>query len=152
MSAVAHKVNHLSCIFVSYFFTFRIHSYDARTGSAESGRRWSDAKNGFGSRAYFRVRASEADATAEAEAVKSYAMSHLNVESVQRSEAAIYRCRVDFKTAPTRNTLIRLNVIGECVDDDFGCLSKWLKPSLHLHNDRPTRVDTWVGRKGGWNK
>lgn len=38
--------------------------------------------------------------------------AQLNLEQIQQSEEGIYRCRVDFKTAPTRNTLVNLTVIG----------------------------------------
>ena len=78
--------------FLSFF------SYDARSGSGEVGRRWSDDKGGFGGRAYFQVKTLPAV---------------LVVDEVTHSEAGIYRCRVDFKTAPTRNSLVNLTVIGE---------------------------------------
>jgi hypothetical protein len=73
-------------------------SYDARNGGGENGRRWSDELNGFGPRAFFQVRHDPAK---------------LNLDDVRRSEEGIYRCRVDFKTAPTRNTLVNLTVIGK---------------------------------------
>ena len=79
-------------------------SYDARSGGGDAGRRWSadddaGAGAGFGARAHFRVGGA--------------APAQLAIEDVQRSEAGVYRCRVDFKTAPTRNTLVNLTVIGE---------------------------------------
>jgi hypothetical protein len=35
------------------------------------------------------------------------------VDHVTVDDAGFYRCRVDFKTAQTRNALIHLNIIGE---------------------------------------
>ena len=37
----------------------------------------------------------------------------LVVERIKKSEAGIYRCRVDFKSAPTRNTLVNVSLLGE---------------------------------------
>ena len=74
-------------------------SYDARAGDGDSGRRWSDEVGGFGPRAYFQTR--------------GVMMAHLNVDDIRRNEAGLYRCRVDFKTAPTRNKLLNLTVVGK---------------------------------------
>ena len=72
-------------------------SYDARQGAWNQGSRWSDDGQ-FGRRAYFHLQTSPAQ---------------LAVDKIQPSEAGVYRCRVDFKTAPTRNTLVNLTIIGE---------------------------------------
>ena len=73
-------------------------SYDARSGGGEVGRRWSDAQGGFGGRADFQVRTLPA---------------LLVIDEILQREGGIYRCRVDFKTAPTRNSLVNLTVIGK---------------------------------------
>ena len=82
-------------------------SYDARSKPV---KRWSDAVGGFGGRAHFRV--------------QGLAPAHLRLENVEKSEQGIYRCRVDFKTAPTRNSLLNLTVIGKCktgvINDPLG--------------------------------
>jgi hypothetical protein len=73
-------------------------SYDARNGGPDNGRRWSDEERGFGDRAHFQLHRHP---------------SVLHVEKIEARESGIYRCRVDFKTAPTRNSLLNLTVIGK---------------------------------------
>ena len=36
----------------------------------------------------------------------------LVVEDIRPAEAGVYRCRVDFKSAPTRNTLVNVTLLG----------------------------------------
>ena len=61
------------------------------------GARWSDEFM-FGDRAYFDMNLSPAA---------------LRVSGLKKEEAGVYRCRVDFKSAPTRNTLVNVSLIGE---------------------------------------
>lgn len=80
------------------------YSYDARNGGPENGQRWSDNERGFGKRARFHWRDGPA---------------FLNIENIHALEAGVYRCRVDFKTAPTRNTLLNLTVVSKLTVEKF---------------------------------
>ena len=40
-------------------------------------------------------------------------MSYLNINDMKADEAGVYKCRVDFKSAPTRNFHINVTVVGE---------------------------------------
>jgi hypothetical protein len=37
----------------------------------------------------------------------------LSVDPLRKEDGGVYRCRVDFREAPTRNTRIKLNLISE---------------------------------------
>ena len=66
----------------------------------EIGRHWNDGIN-LGARARF-------DENSKPEPV-------LWIESLRDSDQGTYRCRVDFKQAPTKNFKINLNVIGKLI-------------------------------------
>lgn len=70
---------------------------DARERDFSQAERWSD-DTVFGSRAYFLV--------------DKYPAA-LGVENVQEGDESVYRCRVDFKVAQTRNSKVNLTVIGK---------------------------------------
>ena len=76
------------------FFPFR---YDARNkGNATL---WSEEEpKGFGNRAYFQVQSPNAI---------------LYLKTIAVSEGGLFRCRVDFQTAQTRNSLFNLTVVGK---------------------------------------
>ena len=79
-------------------------SFDVRGNGVEIGRHWNDGIN-LGARARF-------DENAKPQPV-------LWIESLRDSDQGTYRCRVDFKQAPTKNFKINLNVIGKPISFDI---------------------------------
>lgn len=106
-------------IFLPFFIFFC--SYDARAGGGDSAERWSDPRAGFGfgDRAHFHVSSSSGSGPG-----RRPGRARLSVQDLQRGEGGVYRCRVDFKTAPTRNSLVNLTVIGECTTNITTCVRK----------------------------
>ena len=96
----------MKCSFIIQNFHF---SYDARLGGLDDGKRWSDAERGFGHRAVFHVDQTKLKSSG----VNQKVMSYLNVNEIKSDEAGVYKCRVDFKSAPTRNYNVNVTVIGE---------------------------------------
>ncbi|OXA61212.1 hypothetical protein Fcan01_05853 [Folsomia candida] len=74
-----------------------IYSVDSRDRPFNEAERWSD-ENVFGNRAYFRL---------------SSRPAILAIENVVEGDAAVYRCRVDFRLAQTRNVKVNLTVIAQ---------------------------------------
>jgi len=66
----------------------------------EIGRHWNDGAS-LGARARFEESASASEP------------SHLWIDDLRDGDEGVYRCRVDFRQAPTRNVKIQLNVISE---------------------------------------
>ena len=72
-------------------------SFDVRGQGSEVGRHWNDGS--LGARARFEE--------------KARPLPLLWIEDLRDEDEGIYRCRVDFKHAPTQNFQINLQVIGE---------------------------------------
>ena len=68
----------------------------------EIGRHWNDGVN-LGARARFENN----------DAAPARAPSILWIDDLREEDRGAYRCRVDFRQAPTRNARINLEVIGE---------------------------------------
>ena len=77
-----------------------ISSYDLREDG--EGRHWSD-ESIFGSRAHFSV-------------TSAYL---LTLRGVQREDAGLYRCRVDYESGPSRTAAVQLKVVGKKYGQSF---------------------------------
>ena len=82
--------------------------YDARNKGKPT--LWSeDEPKGFGNRAHFKAQSPNA---------------MLYLDNITFNEGGIFRCRVDFQTAQTRNSLFNLTVIGmkyNCLQLNLAC-------------------------------
>lgn len=105
-SFTCYNRRHVSCLY----------SYDVRRGggspatladgqkaNADSGNHWYD-KKALDGRAFFRVGTDPAV---------------LVLKDISDKDATVYKCRVDFKKSPTRNSKVNLTVIREYITAIF---------------------------------
>ncbi|KAL1375398.1 hypothetical protein pipiens_000704, partial [Culex pipiens pipiens] len=72
-------------------------SADTRGRDVTSAKRWSD-ETVFGQRAYF---------------LFDKQPGELAVQNAREPDSGVYRCRVDFIVAQTRNSIVNLTIIGK---------------------------------------
>ncbi|XP_025414233.1 uncharacterized protein LOC112686242 [Sipha flava] len=84
-----------------------IFTYDTRqlSASIQNPPRWWSSPLGFGDRAYFHT------SNSELQKFDQDLVDHLTVDRAMATDTGIYRCRIDFLKAPTRNRLVNLTVI-----------------------------------------
>lgn len=85
------------CLFSWSVLEFLYFSFDVRGKGLDQAKHWA-AEQTLGGRAYFR---------------HSETPAKLTVENVRDSDGGTYRCRVDFKKSPTRNSKVNLSIISE---------------------------------------
>lgn len=78
----------------SYFYCLVCFSYDVRS-TENVGAHWADDKT-LNGRANFHV---------------TQQLAELVITNVSDKDEAVYKCRVDFKQSPTRNSRVNLSVI-----------------------------------------
>lgn len=79
------------------YFSSSISSVDIRDRDPNAAKRWSD-ETVFANRAYF---------------LFDKLPGELAVQNAKDADTGVYRCRVDFKVAQTRNSVVNLTIIGE---------------------------------------
>ncbi|XP_059611203.1 protein turtle [Phlebotomus argentipes] len=77
-----------------------IYSVDIRDQNFKGAKRWSD-DGVFGNRAHFMF-----------DKDFDHFLGELTVQDAKESDAGLYRCRVDFKIAQTRNSMVNLTIIA----------------------------------------
>ena len=82
---------------------------DSRSGVPLKLAAHSSFANNLGNRLYFAVNDNPKDAK-------------LQIKNVQLADGGVYRCRVDFFNAATRNLRINLTLIGKCMAGLFDIL------------------------------
>ncbi|KAJ1528854.1 hypothetical protein ONE63_007226 [Megalurothrips usitatus] len=93
-----------------------IYSYDDRNSVAGTAKHWAD--DTLGGRAFFRVNDQPAQ---------------LTMESTRDLDGGMYRCRVDFRSSPTRNARVNLTVIRECSTFVFPQCDNVKRPTFDFH-------------------
>ena len=87
------------------------------------GKHWSD-NNTLGQRAFFAFSKTGMRSETNAPIIAS----KLKINPLRPEDGGTYRCRVDFKEAPTKNTKINLELISECSPVQTSCFCYTLLP------------------------
>ena len=101
---------------------FNIFSYDLRRSGPETARHWTDS-HVLGGRAFFQMAGTPARLRVQGSTTpqkRKRRRSVLRIRDVTISDRGMYRCRVDFQGAPTRNSKANLTVIGKKISISFG--------------------------------
>ena len=91
----------------------------------EKGRHWKDNRT-LGNRAFFSFKETGMKSETGAMQIASF----LTIEDLRPEDNGFYRCRVDFKEAPTKNTKINLKLIGKCACIFYGSTIMWCPREL----------------------
>ena len=89
-----------------------ISSYDLRRSGPEPARHWTDS-HVLGGRASFQMAGKRLKVAGSNTQKRKRRRSVLRIRDVAISDRGMYRCRVDFQGAPTRNSKANLTVIGK---------------------------------------
>ena len=85
----------------NFRIVFAVDRYDAR-GRGRNATVWSESPpRGFGLRASFDPHEAPS--------------AQLRIRGVRRGEDGVYRCRVDFRTAQTRNSIVNVSMISKSI-------------------------------------
>lgn len=127
-----------------------IYSFDMRKDL--SGRHWMDTRI-LGNRASFHIEKTDFKTRNGTSIYKSF----LRIDNLRKSDAGPYRCRVDFKEAPTRNVKVKLSLIelpsppilldqeGAKMSSSISAESPQLSPPLRINATLEVTCET----KGG---
>ena len=105
----------VNCYFEAFFILF--FSYDLRGSGPEAARHWTD-NHVLGGRASFQMAMKGPRTRAQGKdgrfivPKRRRRRSFLRIRNVVIADRGLYRCRVDFQGAPTRNSMANLTVIG----------------------------------------
>ena len=112
---------HFRINILAVFLFYNNSSYDLRRSGPEVARHWTDS-HVLGGRASFQMAGKQARLRVPGSTTtqrRKRRRSVLRIRDVAISDRGMYRCRVDFQGAPTRNSKANLTVIGKKISISF---------------------------------